>query len=118
MGLVGATDPCFDPFILEGLVGLTEDPKVVRVLRDTGGLHSLMQAGILLFFFFISSCQSNVQGKGVEMSLCRFPCILYALSQNLYVGYQVAVCSALPIASVYLILCNEMAGFKVKKPKS
>jgi hypothetical protein len=63
MGLVGATDPCFDPFILEGLVGLTEDPKVVRVLRDTGGLHSLMQAGILLFFFLYHPVNQMSKGR-------------------------------------------------------
>ena len=45
-------DPCFEPFIFDGLVSLTADPsdqKPVRILRDTGGSQFIVPAVLILF---------------------------------------------------------------------
>lgn len=109
-------DPCFKPFILQGFVSLTGDPKdqrPVQILRDTGGSQSIIREGILPLSSK-SACHSSAVVQGVEMGFVP------ALLHNVYIQspldsgfFKVAVRPALPIKGVDFILGNDIAEEKV-----
>lgn len=62
-------DPCFKPFILEGLVSLTGEPddqRSIQILRDAGGSHSVILLNTLPFSEQSACGYSSVLG-GIEM---------------------------------------------------
>ncbi|CAL9695805.1 unnamed protein product [Knipowitschia caucasica] len=70
-----SADPCFKPFILEGLVsvkGALHDQKSIRILRDTGGAQSVILASALPFSSE-SFCGYNAVLRGIEMGYCPHP---------------------------------------------
>ncbi|XP_027141960.1 uncharacterized protein LOC113747241 [Larimichthys crocea] len=109
-------DPCFEPFLFDGLVSLTGksvDQCPVRILRDTGGSQSVILASVLPFSEK-SSCGYSVALQGIEMGYVPQPVHKIHLESNLVTGfYPVAVCTALPIKGVVLLLGNDIAGGKV-----
>lgn len=129
MGLIKATengrafqpnnnhpDPCFKPFILEGVVSLTGNPKdqqPVKMLRDTGASQSIIRESVLPFSEE-SFCQSSVIVQGVELGYVSAPLHTIHIQSSLVSGsVKVAIRSALPIPGIDFILGNDLAGGKV-----
>ncbi|XP_043962798.1 uncharacterized protein LOC122825436 isoform X2 [Gambusia affinis] len=109
-------DPCFIPFVTQGLVSLTGDPKdgrQVKILRDTGGSQTIIREGILSLPV-MSSCQSRVVVQGIGMTFVSAPLHNIHLDSSLVSGFcRVAVLPTLPIKGIDLILGNDLAGGKV-----
>lgn len=109
-------DPCFKPFILEGFVSVTGDPKdqrPVTMLRDTGGSQSIIREGILPLSHE-SSCHSSAVIQGVGMRFIPAPLHCVHIRSSLINGFfKVAVRPALPINGVDVIVGNDLAGGKV-----
>lgn len=109
-------DPCFKPFISEGFVSLTSNPKdqkVVTLLRDSAGSQSIIRDGVLPLSSF-TSCQSSVKLRGVGMVNVLAPLHRIHLQCPLLSGwFDVAVLPDLPVAGVDFLLCNDIAGGKV-----
>lgn len=95
---------------------LPENPKEaqsVLILRDTGG----SQSGILtntLSFSNRSACGSNVVLSGIEMGCVSRPLHnVHIQSKLVSGGFPVAVCPALPVSDVTMVLGNDIAGGRV-----
>ena len=68
-------DSGYDPFIFNGLVSLTGEPKdqkPIRILRDTGASQSFLLADVLPWSD-MSSCGTNVVVQGIEMGFVSVP---------------------------------------------
>ncbi|XP_036003896.1 uncharacterized protein LOC118566311 [Fundulus heteroclitus] len=109
-------DPCFKPFVTQGFVSLTGDPKdelTVKILRDTGGSQTIIREGILPLSGK-SSCQSSVVVQGIGMNVVSTPLHNIHISSPFVSGFfRVAVLPVLPIRGIDLILGNDLAGGKV-----
>ncbi|KAL3973678.1 kelch-like protein 33 [Sarotherodon galilaeus] len=109
-------DPCFKPFILEGVVSLTgnlKDQQPVKILRDTGASQSIIREDVLPFSEE-SFCQSSVLVQGVELGFVSAPLHTIHIQSSLVSGIvKVAIRSALPIPGIDFILGNDLAGGKV-----
>ncbi|XP_019206813.1 uncharacterized protein LOC109196820 [Oreochromis niloticus] len=110
-------DPCFDPFIFDGFVSLTDksaDLKSVRILRDTGGSQTLILSSALPFSAD-SACGFNVVLRGIEMGYAPRPVHQVYIKSELVTGFfPVAVCPTLPIEGVAMLLGNDIAGGLVR----
>ncbi|KAL4006226.1 NLR family CARD domain-containing protein 3 [Sarotherodon galilaeus] len=110
-------DPCFDPFIFDGFVSLTDkstDLKSVRILRDTGGSQTLILSSALPFSAD-SACGFNVVLRGIEMDYAPRPVHQVYIKSELVTGFfPVAVCPTLPIEGVAMLLGNDIAGGLVR----
>ncbi|XP_023180999.1 uncharacterized protein LOC111605866 [Xiphophorus maculatus] len=106
-------DPCFIPFIFDGLISLTADPsdlKPVRILRDTGGSQSVILANVLPFTHE-SACGYNSVLRGIEMGYAPRPVHRVYIKSKLVTGFfPVAVCPELPIDGVAMLMGNDIAG--------
>uniref|UniRef100_A0A3B3CNQ8 SCAN box domain-containing protein n=1 Tax=Oryzias melastigma TaxID=30732 RepID=A0A3B3CNQ8_ORYME len=112
-------DPCFKPFIFQGLVSLSgkrADERSVRILRDTGGAQTVILANSLKFSEHSSSGYSTVlRGIGVENT--SLPVHRVHLRSDLVSGvFPMAVCPGLPVKGVAVLLGNDVAGGKVPHP--
>ena len=109
-------DPCFEPFIFEGLVSLSvdsPDQRPVRILRDTGGSQSVILASVLPFSSK-SSCGYGSVLRGIEMGYSPKPVHFVHVSSKLVTGtFPLAVCTELPISGVDMLMGNDLAGGKV-----
>lgn len=109
-------DPCFKPFIFEGLVSLSgdsSDQRPVRILRDTGGSQSVILASVLPFSSQ-TSCGYGAVLRGIEMGYSPRPVHFVHVKSNLVTGtFPVAVCSELPISGVDMLMGNDIAGGRV-----
>ncbi|KAL3992385.1 DnaJ-like proiein [Sarotherodon galilaeus] len=106
-------DPCFEPFIFDGSVSLTDNPselKPVRILRDTGGSQTVILSSVLPFSTE-SECGFNSVLRGIEMGYAPRPVHRVIIKSKLVTGFfPVAVCPALPIEGVAMLLGNDIAG--------
>ncbi|CAI5662792.1 unnamed protein product [Oreochromis niloticus] len=106
-------DPCFEPFIFDGSVSLTDNPselKPVRILRDTGGSQTVILSSVLPFSAE-SECGFNSVLRGIEMGYAPRPVHRVFIKSKLVTGFfPVAVCPALPIEGVAMLLGNDIAG--------
>lgn len=109
-------DPCFKPFIFQGLVSLTGSPadqKPVQILRDTGGSQSFILADVLTLSED-SSCKSSTVVQGIEMGFVPAPLHTIHVQSKLVTGFfKIAVLPELPVKGVHFIMCNDLAGGKV-----
>ncbi|XP_038154159.1 uncharacterized protein LOC119791876 [Cyprinodon tularosa] len=106
-------DPCFEPFIFDGLISLTADAsdlKPVRILRDTGGSQSVILSNVLPFSHE-SACGYNSVLRGIEMGYAPRPVHRVYIKSKLITGFfPVAVCPDLPIDGVAILMGNDIAG--------
>ncbi|KAI3355662.1 hypothetical protein L3Q82_004257 [Scortum barcoo] len=111
-----APDPCFQPFVFDGLVSLTGEPndqKPVRILRDTGGSQSVILSDVLPFSSK-SACGYSTVLSGIEMGYIPRPLHRVHVQSELISGFfPVAVCPALPIRGIVFLMGNDIAGGKV-----
>ncbi|KAK5890791.1 hypothetical protein CesoFtcFv8_014277 [Champsocephalus esox] len=109
-------DPCFKPFVFEGLISLTgesDDQRPVRILRDTGGSQSVIVASALPFSDK-SACGYGSLLCGIEMGYVPRPVHNVHIQSKLITGFfPVAVCPALPIRGIVLLMGNDIAGGKI-----
>uniref|UniRef100_A0A672HFT3 CCHC-type domain-containing protein n=1 Tax=Salarias fasciatus TaxID=181472 RepID=A0A672HFT3_SALFA len=109
-------DPCFEPFLFDGFVSLTgesADQCPIRILRDTGCSQSVILASALPFSEE-SYCGYSVPLRGIEMGYTPRPVHKVYINSKLMSGiFPVAVCPALPIEGVVLLMGNDIAGGKV-----
>ncbi len=109
-------DPCFQPFTFDVAVSLPGDPgeaRPIRVLRDTGGSQSIILASALPFSEK-SACGYSVVLSGIEMGYVPRPLHFVRVHSKLVSGvFPVAICPALPIRGVTMLLGNDIAGGKV-----
>lgn len=109
-------DSCFEPFTFNGKVSLPEAPhnvRSVRILRDTGGSQSVILANVLPFSEK-SACGYNVFLNGIEFGCVPRPLHRVRLQSELVSGvFPVAVCPALPISGIVMLLGNDIAGGRV-----
>lgn len=109
-------DSCFKPFVFDGLVSLTGEPaaqRPVRILRDTGGSHSVILASALPFSKQ-SACGYGAVLRGIEMGYSPTPVHRIHVQSPLVTGFfPVAVCKELPIKGVTFLMGNDIAGGKV-----
>lgn len=94
-------DPCFEPFIFDGLVSLpgeTSAQRPIRILRDTGGSQTVILASALPFSAQ-SSCGYGSVLRGIEMGYSPRPVHFVHIESKLVTGtFPVAVCPELPIS--------------------
>jgi hypothetical protein len=109
-------DDCFKPFIFDGLVSLTGEPAdqhLVRILRDTACSQSVILASALPFSGR-SACGHGSVLRGIEMGYRPRPVHRVHIQTKLVTGFfPIAVCHALPIEGVTLLMGNDIAGGKV-----
>lgn len=110
------SDISFEPFTFDGVVSLSGEPdeqRPVRILRDTGGSQSLILADALSFSE-LSSCGFSVVLRGIEMGYIPYPVHRIHIQSKLVTGFfPVAVCPALPVKGITLLMGNDIAGGKV-----
>lgn len=102
----------FEPFITTARVSLAGSSEYVnvKVLRDTGAMHSFMIESVLPF-----SCGSQVGDfilmRGMELGCVPVPRHRVALECDFVSGvFPVAVRPALPVEGVGMILGNDICG--------
>ena len=109
-------EPCYEPFMLDGLVSLSAKPLnqcPVRILRDTGAAQSFILSDVLPF------CDDTLSGssvlvQGIEMGFVSVPLHEIHLSCDLATGvFKVGVRPSLPVRGVTFLLGNDIAGGKV-----
>lgn len=104
------------PFIFNGVVSLTgepEDDRSVRILRDTGCSQSVILADRLPFSE-LSYCGYSIVLSGIEMGYVPHPVHCVHIQSKFVTGiFPVAVCHALPIKGIKLLMGNDIAGGKV-----
>lgn len=109
-------DACFKPFVFDArisLTGMTEDQRSVQVLRDTACSQSIILASALPFSEQ-SACGFGAVLRGIEMGYIPRPVHNVHIESDLVTGFfPVAVCAALPIQGVILLVGNDIAGGKV-----
>lgn len=109
-------DSCFEPFIFDGLVSLTgeaHNQRPIRILRDTGGSQSVILASALPFSNE-SSCGYGSVLRGIEMGYSPRAVHRVHIQSSLITGFfPVALCPALPIGGVQMLMGNDVAGGKV-----
>lgn len=89
------------------------DARPIRILRDTGGSQSLILASALPFSQK-TACGYNVILSGVEMGCVPRPLHRVHIETELVRGvFPVAICPALPISGVTMLLGNDIAGGRV-----
>lgn len=104
----------YSAFISDGVVSLPGQKDVaVKILRDTGALHSFVRETILPF-----SPESNsgecILMRGMGMTIVPVPVHKLKLTCGLVSGeVEVGVRPALPVEGVDFILGNDLAGNKV-----
>lgn len=110
------SDPCFQPFIIDGLVSLPENPEraqSIPILRDTGASQTVILGGVVPFSDS-SACVYNVVLSGTEMGYVPRPLHKVRVDCQLVSGvFPVAVCPVLPITGVTMLLGNDIAGGQV-----
>ncbi|XP_036069363.1 uncharacterized protein LOC118599127 [Oryzias melastigma] len=109
-------DSCFEPFVMEGSVSLngeSVDEWPVRMLRDTGGSQTVILVNTLDFSDH-SYCGYDSILCGIGMEYSPRPVHRVHLKSELISGvFPMAVCPALPIKGVAILLGNDVAGGKV-----
>lgn len=109
-------DPCFKPFTMVGTVSVNlsdAEQKQVCILRGTGASQTLIHADTLPFTEK-TYAGYNVILRGVEMGYVPQPVHYVCLKTDLISGvFPMAVCAALSIANVSVLLGNDIAGGKV-----
>lgn len=98
-------DPCFEPFISDGLVPLTANPsdlKPIHILRETGGSQTVIFSGVLPFLSAESTCGFN----SVLLPVHR----VYVKSELATGFFPLSVCTALPVDGVAMLMGNDIAG--------
>uniref|UniRef100_A0A3B1J3T9 Gypsy retrotransposon integrase-like protein 1 n=1 Tax=Astyanax mexicanus TaxID=7994 RepID=A0A3B1J3T9_ASTMX len=108
-------DPCYSPFVSQGEVSLNagEAAVPVNILRDTGAAQSLILANTLPFGVD-SFCGSYAVCKGLGSDYMKVPLHTVYLASKLLSGlFRIAVCDALPVDGIAVILGNDLAGGKV-----
>uniref|UniRef100_A0A3B1IW77 Gypsy retrotransposon integrase-like protein 1 n=1 Tax=Astyanax mexicanus TaxID=7994 RepID=A0A3B1IW77_ASTMX len=108
-------DSSFKPFMSRGNVSLGHGGAAasVSILRDTGAAQSLILSSCLPFSAQ-SFCGAYAVCKGVGSGYIKAPLHTVDLSSDLVSGeFRLAVCDALPVDGVDLILGNDVAGGKV-----
>lgn len=109
-------DACFQPFVFDGLVSLTdrvEDQRAVKILRDTGGSQSFILPNSLPFDAE-SACGTSTIVQGIEMGFVPVPLYRVWVSSDLVTGcFNVTVHSSLPVQGVDFIMGNDIARGKV-----
>lgn len=100
-------DPCFQPFIVDGVVSLPGNPdeiRSVRILRDTGTSQTVILSSVLPFSDK-SACCYNVVLSGIEMGYDPRPLLDVRINCQLARGvFHVTVCLVLPISGVTMLL--------------
>ena len=115
-----ATDPGYEQFALTGEVSLSGSASggvgVVKILRDTGALQSVIRSDVLPFSGE-SFTGSNVLLQGIEMGYVLAPLHEVHLKCGVISGtFRVAVQAALPARGFTFILGNDIAGGRVLPP--
>ena len=109
-------EPCYKPFMLDGLVSLSANALnqcPVRILRDTGAAQSFILSEVLPFSND-SLSGSSVLVQGIEMGFVSVPLHEIHLSCDLANGvFKVGVRPSLPVRGVTFLLGNDIAGGKV-----
>ncbi|KAL0152376.1 hypothetical protein M9458_052099, partial [Cirrhinus mrigala] len=113
---IPAPDLCFQPFVFNGCVSLTNGNngrKPVRILCDTGGSQSFILASTL-DFCKDSACETSTIVQGIEMGYVTVPLHRVWVTSELASGcFEVAVRPSLPVKGVDFIMGNDIAGGKV-----
>ena len=109
-------EPCYAPFMLDGLVSLSANALnqcPVRILRDTGAAQSFILSNVLPFSDENLS-GSSVLVQGIEMGFVSVPLHQVHLACDLANGvFKVGVRPSLPVRGVTFLLGNDIAGGKV-----
>lgn len=109
-------DAGFKPFLMKGLIsvnGNTEEQKEIKILRDTGALHSFLISDALPLSDQ-TYCGSNILVQGIEMGVLTVPLHQIHLQCDLISGFvKVGVRPSFPVKGVAFILGNDLAGDKV-----
>ena len=106
----------YEPFLSDGFVSLNSDSAKstpIKILRDTGASQSLILADTLPFSEKTSS-GTSVLIQGVECGSVNVPLHNIYLSSDLVTGLvAVGIRPSIPFKGVYLLLGNDLAGYKV-----
>ncbi|KAF7221269.1 putative LOC107384440-like protein, partial [Nothobranchius furzeri] len=106
-------DKTFEPFVFSGSVSLGDNETCsvpVKILRDTGASQTLILNSVLPFDD-TSFTNVSVLLKGLTSEVVSCPLHEINLNSELVSGrFKVAVCSALPVAGIALLLGNDIAG--------
>ncbi|KAK0145190.1 hypothetical protein N1851_015922 [Merluccius polli] len=114
---VGEVNECdqsegYKPFVRMGYVSLpgSDDPKPVRILRDTGASQSMVLEGVLPFTNK-TALGSSVLVRGIGMTFIPVPLHKLHLKSDLIADYVVVgVRPSLPVPDIDFLLGNDIGG--------
>ena len=108
-------DRCFKPFVSEGWVSPTGEPddqNSIQLLRDTACSQSVILSSTLPFSPGQPAAPAQLQGG--DGSASRSVHLVHLRSSLVSGVFPVAVCPALPIRGITMLLGNDIAGGKVE----